>query len=119
MGCTITMPMITRFQSVRARRNRGAPVTPASLLKRFLPMRNGAALHSLWLVVLTRREPHCGNFTLLNRFNASNSARSSQMAQAQSFKWRNKTQPFIGVDLVQVRTNRLAVPRQVPQYGIV
>jgi hypothetical protein len=32
---------------------------------------------------------------------------------------RNKTQPFIGVNLVQVRTNRLAVPRQVPQYGIV
>jgi hypothetical protein len=32
---------------------------------------------------------------------------------------RNKSQLFSGVNLVQVRENRLAVPRQVHQYGIV
>src|ERR1700736_1597762 len=48
----------------------------------------GTERQSLWLVALKRREQPCGNFTLLNRFNASNSARSSQTAQAQSFAAR-------------------------------
>ncbi|HXM92369.1 MAG TPA: hypothetical protein VN974_12535, partial [Candidatus Dormibacteraeota bacterium] len=60
-----------------------------------------------------------GHLALLNRFNASNSARSSQAAQAQSFfLTQKKFRLLCSANLVQVHTNRLAVPRQVQQYGI-
>jgi hypothetical protein len=69
--------------------------------------------------VFERREKRFGHLMLLNRFNASNFARSSQAAQAQSFSPGAKNPTVSGVNVVQVRTNRVAVPRQVPQYGIV
>jgi hypothetical protein len=42
------------------------------------------------LVVFERQEKRCCDLTVLNRFNASNSARSSQTAQAQNFARRTE-----------------------------
>jgi len=57
-----------RFQRVRARRNRGAPVTAASLLKKFLPLRHGTAI-VLAHVPLTPLE--CCVFDAIESFHAS------------------------------------------------
>src|ERR1700730_2668290 len=92
MGCTITMPMMTRFQSVRVRRNRGAPVVPASLLKTYLLI-YGTTLALAPVAFNFASNGEIDVHRILNRFNASNFARTSEAVQAQNVAAAEKRKP--------------------------
>jgi hypothetical protein len=79
----------------------------------------GAERQSLWRILLLTPVEMLWLFDAIESFQMPVTLQELRSVRKRKVLPRAKNPTVNGVNLVQVRANRVAVPRQVPQYGIV